>query len=1062
MHSSISQWLSSILLGLTAAGASAQSPAVPTARVPLHFVENGGQLDGEAVLYAQRGGIAMAVAADGFAVRYAILEDSPPAEATFSRGLSANARVRGGTLRFRFEGASPDATVLGVRELPGRTHYLIGPRSQWHTDLKSYGAAKIVGIRPGVDLDLYESSGLLKYDLTVAPGVDCEAVVMLCEGAEALSVGADGALVARTPFGEVRQPKPVTFERDSAGETRPVEASFRLLGGNRFAIAAPARDAARTLVIDPGIVYSTLIPGSGVDTGFDCAAGAAGNCYVTGFTFSTNFAVKAGSFDVSANGFVDAYCFKLNAAGTGFEYATYLGGQSTDQGIGVAVDSTGAAYVAGATLSTNFPVVPGSYDTSFTGGQQYGDVFVVKLNPAGSNLVYGTLLGGQLDEVALRIAVDNAGKAHVTGWTRSGEFPTTANAFDRTYNGTISNSLGDAFVTRLNAAGTQLDYSTFLGSSEPDAGAGITVANDETIFVTGIAGSGFPVSANAFDKTYNGFSDAFVARINPLMSGNASIVYCTYLGGGGFDTGYGITLDGDKNAYVCGQTFSGGSTSFPVTMVALDKVYNGNGDAFVTKLNSAGTSLVYSTFLGSTGTDAANSIRVDSGGAAFLAGRTSSAAFPKVVGAFDSSYGGAQDGFVSKLNAGGSVLLSSSFVGGAGKDEAFGLSLLTTDEVFVSGTTQSADFKTTAGVVDTVLSGQDAFVMRVNLGPVPVLALAELKNTDKTDDTVVIEYEVGEATPVIVNRTIQNLGSPTSVLSWIVEELTDAPWLAQTPDQGQVVAEEAGQTVVLAADPTGLAVGPFTTTLRFTNEDETTQKIDVPVLLTVQEGTVADFVVGDSLNGSIAFNGEFDAGRFEGLSGETVTVAVASTVQAETLKPEIRFQDSVGGTTLKTFVLPHSTKVAKRNYKLTSSGTFRLRVTGTSPTTGGYSITTSSKLPANAKPFTKKNAVPKSNGFPVDVLVGLKAGGKLDATVLPTTTITGPLAVALLSPSGTSIDVTAQTQPFGANGLQLVQVPITQTGNHTLRVTGIATKKEKVTIAVTPQLPGVNGPVSLP
>jgi hypothetical protein len=231
----------------------------------------------------------------------------------------------------------------------------------------------------------------------------------------------------------------------------------------------------------------------------------AGNAYVTGFTFSADFPTTPGAFDTTFNpGTFDAFVTKLNPAGSALVYSTYLGGASTDQGFGIAVDAAGNAYVTGWTVSADFPTTPGAFDTTAAGA----DAFVTKLNPAGSALVYSTYLGGASTDQGFGIAVDGAGNAYVTGLTVSADFPTTPGAFDTTFNGG-----GDAFMTKLNPAGSALVYSTYLGGASNDQGSGIAVDGAGNAYVTGSTFSAdFPTTPGAFDTTFNGSIDAFVTK----------------------------------------------------------------------------------------------------------------------------------------------------------------------------------------------------------------------------------------------------------------------------------------------------------------------------------------------------------------------------------------------------------------------------------------------------------------------------------------------------------------------------------------------------------------------
>jgi hypothetical protein len=384
----------------------------------------------------------------------------------------------------------------------------------------------------------------------------------------------------------------------------------------------------------------------------------------------------------------------------GLDYSTFLGGSGSDFGSDIAVRGDNA-YVTGGTSSADYPTTPGAFDRTLNASQ---DAFVTKLNASGSALVYSTFLGGTDEDAGRGIAVDTRGRAYVTGLTRSSDCPTTPGAFDRTLGGVF-----DAFVTKLRASGSALAYSTFLGGGDPtsggtDEGLGIAV-RDGNAYVTGFTrSSDFPTTPGAFDTTRNG-EDAFVTK---LKASGSALAYSTFLGGTSFDQGLGIAVR-EGEAYVTGST---SSADFPTTPGAFDTTLNGPADAFVTKLNRSGSALVYSTFLGGTSFGDQGlgiAVRDDR---AYVTGGTNSSDFPTTPGAFDRTLGGVRDAFVTKLNATGSALAYSTFLGGTGEDEGSDIAVLD-GRAYVTGFTQSSDFPTTPGAFDTTNSGADAFVTKL-------------------------------------------------------------------------------------------------------------------------------------------------------------------------------------------------------------------------------------------------------------------------------------------------------------------------------------------------------------
>ncbi len=339
------------------------------------------------------------------------------------------------------------------------------------------------------------------------------------------------------------------------------------------------------------LVYSTYLGGvspfgnSANETGYGIAVDALGNAYVAGNTEASNFPTTPGAVQASPPAALDkGFITKLDPTGSALVYSSYIGGQSYNFGFAVAIDTNGSAYVAGTTGATDFPVTPGAFQTSI-GSTSNADVFVVKLNPAGSAYDYSTYLGGTNSEDGLGIAVDSGGRAYVTGTTLSTDFPVTPSAFQTTYQstGSFSFTQGDVFLTVLDAAGASTPYSTYLGGVSEDQGRSVAVDPSGAAYVTGFTlSSNFPTTPGSFQSITNFTTDVFVAKLNPSASGAASLVYSTYLGGSGFDRGDGVALDAAGNVYVTGQTIS---TDFPITPCAAQTTSGGAGDAFLTKLN---------------------------------------------------------------------------------------------------------------------------------------------------------------------------------------------------------------------------------------------------------------------------------------------------------------------------------------------------------------------------------------------------------------------------------------------------------------------------------------------
>jgi len=405
------------------------------------------------------------------------------------------------------------------------------------------------------------------------------------------------------------------------------------------------------------LAYCGYIGGSGWDWGSSIAVDGAGNAYVVGRTAST----EAGGFPVTVGpdltyngGIYDAFVAKVNTAGTGLVYCGYIGSSDEDYGYDIAVDGVGNAYVVGETSSSEaggFPVTVGP-DLTYNGGSY--DAFVAKVNVAGTALAYCGYIGGSGWDYGSGIAVDGAGSAFVVGHTDSSEdegFPVTVGP-DLTYNsGDDVNH--DAFVAKVNAAGTALAYCGYIGGHLYDIGWGIAVDGVGNAYVVGLTEGietcGFPATVGPGLTYHDEEYDAFVAKVNPA---GTALVYCGLVGGYDSDIGTGIAIDSAGNAYVVGNTRSSEARGFPVT-VGPDLTYNGGEyDAFVAKVNVAGTALAYCGYIGGSGSDSASGIAVDGAGNAYVVGSTESSeaqGFPVTVGPDLTHNGGSWDAFVAKV-----------------------------------------------------------------------------------------------------------------------------------------------------------------------------------------------------------------------------------------------------------------------------------------------------------------------------------------------------------------------------------------------------------------------------
>jgi hypothetical protein len=677
-------------------------------------------------------------------------------------------------LRLKLLGAKPAAKVTGAEELPGKANYFIGnDPKKWRTNVPTYGKVKYKDVYPGVDLLYYgNQSGQLEYDFVLAPGADPSSIVFAVDVAggvgskqkavdsDQCKIASNGDLVVRVGGDdEVRFQKPLVYQEKKSeakneiggsGNRKSVQGRFVLDAQNRLHFALGPYDHTQPLVIDPTLVYSTYLGGNGFDQGNGIAADSSGNAYVVGQAYvDWDFPVTSGAYQTTeapTEGNSDAFVAKLtwdaSTSTLSLAYSTYLGGSLEDYGEGIAVDSSGYAYVTGYTASGDFPTTTGVYQATHP-ASGYDAAFVTKLNQAGSGLVYSTYLGGNRDDYGYGIAVDSTtGNAYVTGYTESSNFPTVypidqtvlEAGSSTTYSGSSLGGGRNAFVAELNSGATNLVYSTYLGGNLADIGYGIALDSSGNAYVTGkTASANFPiinpltdqqVLENGSSTTYTGSSlatsatDAFVAELSFNTSTNIlSLVYSTYLGVSSDTTnvGTGIAVDSSGNVYVVGYT---NDSSFPTTSGAYQTNFGGEYDAFVAKLSWASTlSLVYSTYLGGSSYDHGYGIAVDSStGNAYVTGNTDSSNFP-VANPIDqtvledgvsttysgSSLTGSSDVFVAQLNSLGSGLVYSTYLGGTGEAVGYGIALDSSGNAYVTGILVSSNFPVVNPIDQNVL-----------------------------------------------------------------------------------------------------------------------------------------------------------------------------------------------------------------------------------------------------------------------------------------------------------------------------------------------------------------------
>lgn len=663
-------------------------------RLQLHFEANQGQTDSQVRFLARSQGCLVFLT---------------PAEAVLSLSRpQADQPARGDVLRMSLAGANPAPEITGLDKLPGKVNYFIGgDRKKWRADLPTYAKVWYKSVYPGVDLIYHGNRQRLEYDFVIAPGADPNAIRLLFKGMDKMSLDPEGNLILAFPGGTLLQPRPVVYQEDK-GKRVLLSGRYELLGKNQVGFVVAAYDCDKTLTIDPLLSYSTYLGGSGNDEGQSVDVDASGHAYVTGRTFSADFPL-AGPYQNSSGGGWDVFVTKFGQAGESLVYSTYLGGGGADEAYGLAVDSSGAAYITGATNSGNFPTI-NPFQGSGGGGD---DAFAAKLSPQGNELIYSTYLGGGGSDIGMGLAVDSSGAAYIAGYTASADFP-TANSVQG-----VTGGGNDAFVTKLNNTGNGLVYSTYLGGSNADRGRDIAVDTSGAAYVAGDTSSDdFPTTPGAYDETGDGdtaYSDGFVTKFNPSGTAYAYSTYLSSIGAGGNDDyAFAVAVDSSGAAYVTGHT---NAADFP-TINPFQGTSGGGDEAYLTKFNPSGSDLVFSTYLGGSGLDYGKSVALGPSGEVWVAGYTRSADFP-TVDPVQGAWSAHNDFFVSEFNSSGDTLFFSTYMGGTGWDHGWDIAVHSSGDAFVAGYTDSADFPTASysgpqGGTDVIVFKLDASLPRVD------------------------------------------------------------------------------------------------------------------------------------------------------------------------------------------------------------------------------------------------------------------------------------------------------------------------------------------------------------
>jgi hypothetical protein len=592
---------------------------------------------------------------------------------------------------------------IGVSKLQHRSNFFYGnDSSKWCTNVPNFQEIVYENIYNNIDLRYYSNDKGLKYDFIVHPSGNLNDIKLKIKGANKLFIDTNGDLGIQTSLGNLIDSELLIFQDDNNGQNK-IESKFIVINDNTYGFGVIGDyNKNKKVIIDP-LIYSTFIGGTNDEYSHGVVIDTLGNAYITGSTLSNDFPISKNANDTTHNGYGDVFVLKLNSNGSSIIYSTFIGGSDVECGISIQIDSKNNSYITGGTHSSNFPVTAGAFNTTYNGmddvfilklnssgsklnfstfiggsnddhcseieldseeniyiiGETFStdfpvssnandtthngfmDIFVLKLNSTGDDIIFSTYIGGSTTDAGRGIVIDNLNNIYITGGTNSIDFPITSGAINSTVNSM------DVFVLKLNNSGSTILYSTYIGGNAGDHGTSITLDPLLNIYITGETKSdNFPTTSGAYNTKRNGITDVFVLKLNLT---NFILNYSTFVGGNDDDEPKRIVIDTNRSAYVSGYT---NSNNFPTTSNSYDSTYNGNRDVFLFKINPNGSSLLYSTYIGGTSFEygGVTDHILDLDDNVYITGNTYSTDFPNTTGANDTTNNGLYDVFVMKLS----------------------------------------------------------------------------------------------------------------------------------------------------------------------------------------------------------------------------------------------------------------------------------------------------------------------------------------------------------------------------------------------------------------------------
>lgn len=811
MKSNMLVWVILVTIAVTISSNAQNTPSHSSVagfgRLPLTFESNRGQATPQVNFISRGPGYRAYLTGNGMLLSLRVDD----AKSSSTGRTSANTKRT--SIQFQLIGSASNPQVMGEKQQPGVVNYFIGnDPTRWRRNIPTYSQIRYKNVYPGVDLIYYGNHQQLEYDFAVAPKADPQQIKFAITGANNIHVAADGTLVLGTNNGELHFQAPLIYQERN-GQRIPVKGNFTISGANRVGFQLAQYDSTQPLVIDPVLLYSTYLGGSGDDQPYGIAVDASGNVYVGGSTDSSDFPDSTlGSLPA---GMDHAFVAKLDATGSNLIYADYLGGSGGDYGDAIALDGSNDVYITGSTASSDFPMVnpfQGTYPGSFNG-------FLSKISADGSSLLYSTYFGGNGSDMPSSVAISQTGEMTIAGYTTSTNLE-VANAYQSSVSPNQGGMYGVyGFLTQFSPTGATLEYSTYIsGSANVPLSCGSNTCWPEPVsvitamvmdsngnsYVTGYTNtSNFPSTAGAYLTTNTTQMNANVGFVGKFNSAGA-LQYSTYFyGSSGLPMSINaIAVDSAGDAYITGQALS--DSTFPVTSSSICNPASSGwacNYAFVSKFDPTGSTLLYSTFLGPNNGSLPEAIALDVNNDAYVLGATSSSSFDTVNSI--EPYAGGYDLLLVEIDPTAATQLFATYLGGSGDEEPApaGMVVDGSGNIYLAGTTSSTDLPVTPGAFQLNFGGNtDGFVMKLGPPPTPALNVNPLA------------LQFGSQA-VGVSSQPQNVSlsnSGTGALS--ISAITISGDFSQTNNCGSSIASGSSCTVTVTFFPTasGARIGSLT------------------------------------------------------------------------------------------------------------------------------------------------------------------------------------------------------------------------------------------------------------